>query len=312
MFGRQVDVSRVSEDDESVYDAFFGVCGYESRSSALAQHLGSRVRSLFVHDYNKEPVLSYAVNRAYYEKAGATFSDTTAWTKVPQVPLPDGEDLRAKRFAVDISSMDRDVLSHLVAILAEADATVDFYYSPAEFSPNLSGSSGTITVNRPALGLEGWTSTPDMPLVSIIGLGFEGELALAAVESLEPSDTFVFSPRGLDSRYDSVVDDKNSIVLAMSGHVSAYALGEPLTLYRKLDTATWTLRQSARVVFVPLGPKLFALASAIVAVKHGSQVSVWRVSSGQDRIPEERHTSALPVGLRVIFGVGNNLGLDRS
>ena len=295
-------VERVPEGDGASYEYLIAACGYEGRSISVARMLEDRVANHVVHEYGNKNLFSYDKNRRFFRYVSADFVDLFSVDWQERLVSPDGGP--RPRIAIDISCMDRDLIAHLVAEFSRWEIgtifSVDYFYTPGRYAPGLLGSAGTITVNRPARGLEGWPTYPDRPLACIVGLGYEGELALAAVESLEPSGLYAYSPRGVDQQYDLVVEANNSDFLkSMAEPCSYYDVKEPLTLYRSLSNLVRTLSVHSRLVLVPLGPKIFALICALVASDNPEHVSMWRVSSGEDRIPEERLEAGVPMGIRL-------------
>lgn len=302
MDSRDQVVERIPDDDRVPYDYLVSACGYEGRATTVAKMLETRVAKHIVHEYANESQFSYDKNKLFFKYLSADFVDLFGFDWSSRLALTDSGP--GVRVAVDISCMDRDLIAWLVAELSQFESrevlSVDYYYTPGKYTPGLFGSAGTITVNRPARGLEGWATYPDRPLACVVGLGYEGELALAAVESLEPSGLYAYSPRGVDEQYDVVVEANNADFLrSMSEPCVFYNIKEPLTLYRSLHSLARTLSLECRLVLVPLGPKIFALASALVASTYAEHVSMWRVSSGEDRVPEERVEAGAPLGLRV-------------
>lgn len=296
------------ESADTKYDVLIAACGYETRSRSTAESMEARPSEIWAYDYSDNRILAYDENADFFRASGTLIAVSAAALRDDLLSrLSDLERRCAKvlQVAVDISSMDRDRLASVVnALLADRSdpISVDFLYTPGQFDERMSGSAGTIRVNRPAMGLEGWASDPDLPLACILGLGFENELALAALESLEPSESFLFSPRGVDPRYDEIVETSNQL-LAGSGSLRllSYELDQPLTTFRSIESLVHSLVGRNRVVIVPVGPKIFALAAMLIGVGYGDEVSVWRVSSGADRVPEDRLPSEKIVGLRLFL-----------
>jgi hypothetical protein len=200
--------------------------------------------------------------------------------------------------------MDRDRLARTVAALTVDQAEpllVDYLYSFGTFDESLVGSEGTVLVNRPVEGLEGWPTDPDSGLVCLLGLGFESRLALAAVETLEPSRTIALVPRGDDPRYDAVVDERNKGLLVDGALVGRheYRVDDVLQTVLDLDASVTSLARRGRVVIVPLGPKTLALAAILVGTAHPTDVTVWRLSADDGRNTEDRVASGRVVGVTV-------------
>lgn len=298
--------------DANNYDCIVATCGYESRASFFTRrYVGSGTR-VIAYAYPHHKTLSYADNFTYFTRIGEVFEEPESrighhlameLAKLyTQVSLKRREH-RAVRVALDISSMDRFRLSQLLRAISGLQNGLfefDLVYSPAEFNPSLTGSEGRIVVNRPLPTFGGWGRSPSVPLACVMGLGFEGELALAALETIEPGRTLLFRPRGIDPRYDERVIAANKYVLRDGNESSfEYDLTRPFELFQRVESLTSMLLESNRVVLVPMGPKLFALAALLTALAHPDAVSVWRVSADFDRSPEDRVAVGDVLGLRL-------------
>jgi hypothetical protein len=208
------------------------------------------------------------------------------------------------RIAVDISCMDRDRLARTVLALT-VDQTepvhLFFLYSFGDFDQDMVGSEGTVLVNRPIDGLEGWPTDPESGLVCLLGLGFESRLALAAIETLEPSQTIALLPRSVDERYDEVVKTRNQDLLSGDSLASRhrYSVFNIASTVVDLDASVSAFTRHGRVVIVPLGPKTFALAAILIGVAHSEDVTVWRLSADDGRQPEDRVPTGVIAGLSV-------------
>ncbi|OZC97517.1 hypothetical protein CH275_25705 [Rhodococcus sp. 06-235-1A] len=215
------------------------------------------------------------------------------------------EQSQTLRFAIDISSMDRDRLAGTVlALMVDQveEIEIDFYYSCADFDEKLVGSEGPIHVNRPISGFEGWTSTPDLPLACVLGLGFEHNLALGALETLEPTDAYLFVASGVDDRYDHIVMDRNSALIeGVTENIYQYSVRSPMRTALAVESIVHSLVRSRRVILVPIGTKIFALACFLVGVAYGDELAVWRLSADSARTPENRVCTTDPVGVSVLL-----------
>ena len=296
------------------YDALVATVGFEARATYVARRLNGHVNEVWAFDYHQNHVHSYDLNREYFASHRILSEADSAYRKTLSYLVAEARALQPKdattgeraipRIAVDISCMDRDRLARTVMAVT-IDQTeplhVDFLYSFGEFDENLVGSEGTVLVNRPVEGLEGWPTDPDAGLTCLLGLGFESRLALAAIETLEPSQTIALMPRGEDSRYDEVVRLRNSDLLSSDAIAAShdYRVPDLLQTVLDLDASVSALTRRGRVVIVPLGPKTFALAAVLVAIAHAENVTVWRLSADDGRHPEDRLESGLLVGITV-------------
>ena len=278
--------------------------GYERRASHIARHESLDFGNILAFSFDANQVLNYPENREYFSRVGTLLDD--AGSAVGEVLTAHLNELYRTEVqaatvlglahpdfsvAVDISSMNRDRIALIASALLSFSQPIQvaFLYSPAEFGANLVGSEGSVVVNRPILGLDGWTVDPNMPVTCVIGAGFESRLAMAAIETLEPAETVWLFPQGLDERYDEVVEKRNfGSAVSHLDHVSYYDVGAPFRLLSDLEVTIQRLLHSSRVVIVPLGPKIFALCSILIGLTSDTDVTVWRLSADTEREPEDR------------------------
>ncbi|MFJ3029251.1 hypothetical protein ACIPEQ_10465 [Curtobacterium sp. NPDC087080] len=315
----QLSVNRAQFTSSERFDRLVAVVGYEERASTAYRSLTNSVRDVTAFDYQNSGILSYDSNRDIFASAWSTSNpielmhqlqsdytnDRNKATVAPSAVMAGGV-----RWLIDISCMDRDILGSIVRFAADNFKDTDvlrFVYSPAAFSEDMQGDVDNPRVNRPVQGLEGWPADPSQELHAIVGLGFERTLALAAVETLEPGKALYFHPQGFDRRYDAEFEMINrGLFISEFDSMRSYSLSEPLSLYRMLENYTSALAHRVRIVFVPLGPKVFALASMLVAVQYPSTCSVWRVSPGPERRPTQRRALGPLIAVDVRVGVPDN------
>ena len=262
-------------------------------------------------DYGSQRLHAYDANREYFERAGhmiptqginwARADDvvTVIGNELAKVPLPEGT---RPRIAIDISSCDRQRIAALtlaaVCISSVSHADITFLYSNGDYESVSSEADEPVMVNEPIAGLEGWSGDPDRPLRCVIGLGYEGRMALAALETLEPTSTAAYVATGPDERFVERVRDVNSSILDNSATpVVGYRLDDPIGLLASLDGHVAAASSTSRVVLVPLGPKIFSLCATLVAIMRGADVSVWRVSTGSAAAAQPRSASGAVIGI---------------
>jgi hypothetical protein len=138
---------------------------------------------------------------------------------------------------------------------------------------------------------------------AVVGLGYEQDKALGAVEHLQPGEVWVFAPHSAVEEYSVALKKANQVLLdtVPSSHRLVYEVGQPFDCFVTLESLVDRLAEEANVILLPFGPKLFALCSLLVAWLH-SDVAVWRVSAGKGEMPQDRRASGYVYGLRVEFG----------
>lgn len=308
------------------YAALICSVGYETRSSFIPRLLQERCEQIWAYGFETHRVIKFAENRSWVEAHGIYFEEpepayqkhlstqvyqlVESWTKEVESGSSPAE---ALRLAVDISSMSRERLAKtILAVLDERVLTalddgltmeVDWFYAPAKFSSEELTEDGPVSVNRAIAGFEGWTDDPTKPAVCILGTGLEGDLALGAIERLEPAETWGFTPKGYDTEYDAEFDRKNARLISSldEGHLIQYAVDQPFAAILQLDALVERLRSDYRVVIVPLGPKIFALASLLLAQVF-EDLTIWRLSADYNRVPHDRVATGPIVGLRTVRG----------
>jgi hypothetical protein len=294
-------------DGPPLYAAFIGALGYEERARFAAQKIGVGAAAKFVAAFGDRNVLSFEANRAYFESAGfsietcsdESFSD---WCDTVLGTIAVRHHSRV-RVCVDISSFTRQRLAVLFERVQRHRAAplldVDFVYSPATFSKP-SGDASQIVSAEPVSGhFAGWSVEPDLPTAAVVGLGYEEDRALGALEYVEPGSVWAFKPVGIDPRYNVHVNEANTQLwerLSRSRLIN-YRVDDPYGCFTALESLVYGLVRAARPVLLPFGPKVFALIGMCVAALHAPKVGVWRVSSGAHETPIQRKPSGQVIGL---------------
>lgn len=280
---------RTSSGADQRYDVMIAACGYESRSSFVARSILISVDRLVAFPYPENRVLSFDWNFEFFSEVAeireAPNSDEFERSVADLVRTAESTSSELK-LAVDVSSFDRERLSRIVLSIQSAAADrpieVTFLYAAAEFRAEDNAASGTVLVNGPLKGFEGWTADPSRPVACIIGLGFENLIALAALETLEPARTVAFIAKSSDIRFhERVVSDNTTLLTSKEVALLPYNIDDAFGAIHDLEEVVFALRGQFRVALVPLGPKLFALMSILVALEYRDEIAVWRVSSDQ-------------------------------
>lgn len=272
-------------------DVFLFTVGYEARSSHLARKLTSFPGRLVGATFDQRHVLSYGSNRAWAESQrisvweGADVEFRTWFRSV----LPVGKN---RRVGVDISSLSRDRiavvvregLSWLSDLPAGQHRELLFFYCPSAFTVEmLSQGSSPLAEAQLLEGYEGMLTDPDLPLTALVGLGLEAGRALGAIELLEPDSVAVLVPEGIDPEFGKAVRSCNRGLL--EGRASTapfvYQLMRPVLLVEELQRRARGIMRRGRPVFVPLGPKLFALCCCLVSTMEAQRIPIWRFTGGQ-------------------------------
>ena len=283
------------------FDFGFYSIGYERRSAFIPSILHSRTSTMIGIELGGSGRLSYdrnlleakqrkdkIINKGYLALASKEY----------EIQSPHA----ASRMFVDVSSMDRRTLSLLIyKILSStktSSTTIYFLYAPAKFkapSPeqlpvDFSGPMNAILASA--------LKDPKMPTVLILGVGYEVGLALGVVEFFEPARVLAYVPRGVDRKFDHEVNRVNAPLFADQQYIDriSYNLLAPPSVFVDLKEHVLSLRDWAKVILVPLGPKLFASMAIILGYLYAPDLTVWRVSSVVDWINAEREADGSVLG----------------
>lgn len=292
---------------ERRYDLGIATVGYEARSTYVASVFGPTTAALEVSSFPDRRVLSYERNRRWFKRRKTRVQDHDdaefrVWIKkVLAAPRT-----RQPAVWVDISCLSRSriaaaALEAYAACAARPQMTVDFLYAPAVFSPP-PPAEHPITVSEViAPELAGWWPDPQSPAAVVVGLGYEVDKAVGALEFFEAGAAWAFVPRGEDPRYDKQVEQANKSLWTFIPKPEAldYSVSRPFECFQMLESLTFGLLASYRPILVPFGPKLFALTAILVGRQHQPSVSVWRISSGTYEPAVDRRAAGSIAGLRL-------------
>lgn len=292
------------------WDVLVGAVGYEHRSRHVPLAWAERSRIRLASAFDTHKTLSYADNWAALSERGFEIEEHAegeirCWLykrlleveAQPHTPL---------RVAIDVSSFSRSRLAELVLAAAEIatsrDVAIDFGYAPAAFKPPVEADTVIEVLGPVVPEFAGWTDEPGTPSTCIVGLGYEPERAVGALEYLEPVGAWAFTPTGVDDKYDRSLERANETVWDANPRPVrvAYGVDQPLWTYVQLESLVFGLKRLTRPVLVPFGPKIFAALCLLAALAHQPETAVWRVSGGQSEQPVDRkaigpvhHVSAL-------------------
>lgn len=289
-------------------DLVIATCGYEKRSAQLLEEVNAS--SGVAYGYPQRQVLSYAKNREKFESRGFdvdVISDSHVTEnlkgRLHNVIDRCGPNVRV---VLDISSMSRRrlavVFAELINTLPEG-STIHLIYYLGKYQAPTSAAVDFAEIGPISSRFSGWSLDPDLPLATVVGLGFERDKALGVTDLLEAAlvDSWVFIPLGDDQRFRQQLEDANGQLLPYvpDNHKVEYQVRSPLHLCATLESLVGGLRDRFRLVIVPMGPKIFTAASLAVAAKHGFTIPIWSVSSGQEEQPVDVEAEPGAISLTV-------------
>ena len=294
------------EEREITYDFALATVGYESRARHFFQKFQGRVKNGTVCMFEEQQMLDYKANEDFFKvrkfkPIAASTTAVRAWaTEVFKIP-----ENGTISVLVDISSMNRNLIAavcfHLLhaAQTAKRAVAVDFVYSPAEFG-DIPDTFGPVVFNGPCLDeLAGWPPMPALPCGLVLGIGYEEDLALGVIEDLEAARVWAFRPKDHDPRYDDAINARNRGLFEeiAPANLIRYSIFDPFTLFTSLEALIGLSKSEYRMIIVPFGPKIFALASCLAALFHYPMIGFWRVSGGANIQPVDRRASGSILGL---------------
>ena len=308
----------------ATYDLMIIACGYEQRATFLLGQFEGEAKRTMVLDYGSGGLHGYDANRALLE--GVSSAD---WVDL-KVAKPENAiatlitDLTAEladgvpfRVLFDVSSCSRSTMATVLTGLAfrsARDVALTCAYAVSEYFAPPDGELPS-SVSQPVIGdLSGWSSDLSKPPCAIIGLGFEPGRALGSIDYLEVPEVRLFVPEGPDPRFHDAVVEANRLLIDEAGaSVSSYDVLDPVDAFQKLESMTLGLLPRFRPIIIPLGPKIFAALSMLIALRLLPQICVWRTSAGSgEDIADRRAGGEVAVFdyvLRVVDHVANHNGM---
>jgi hypothetical protein len=288
------------------YDIFIATVGYERRARYIAERFEPKAKIQVACGFRDQRVLEYPNNSHFFESRGFDIehrpdSEYQEWIRVVLDRLP--ADRRSLRLIIDISSVTRFRIATLLVLLREyrrASLTVSFVYSLAAFTPPPELAQANSHVGPVTPEFAGWWEEPDRALVAVVGLGYEEDKALGAVEHLQAAEVWTFVPESEVAAYSPALIDANRTLLegVPPSQQLTYRVQDPLDCFAKLESLTFGLTQEKNPILLPFGPKIFSLCSLLIGLLNPS-IPVWRVSAEGQEAPVNREASGFVYGLQV-------------
>jgi hypothetical protein len=190
-----------------------------------------------------------------------------------------------RRIAVDISSMTRELMAIWVYTIMDAQnansVEISFVYSHAKFSPPPEQVPLAKELHSITPEFAGMFSDSTAPVMLLIGLGYEPELALSFIEYLEPAKLLVFEPAHHEKSYTKSIHVKNAMFFKTIKNTPLirYNVFAPYLLFQDLESAIQGAAYDHRVHIAPYGVKIFAIASLLAASLHYPKVFIWNLNT---------------------------------
>lgn len=297
------------------YDCVIVALGYEKRARNIAEVLNPTSGRKLALGFKKQHMLSYHENYDWFTTAGFHVDEVEdeEFTETIRKVCTELEEQATRRavsesvrLLIDISSFSRVRLASLIEILRDPalkrQFSVEFLYTLALYSPPPEEVPLNSHVGPVLPSFAGWSDDPDRGVAAIVGLGYEQDKALGAVEHVQAAEVWTYAPKSEIREYERVLSGANRALLesVSKEHQLSYEVGSPLNLYAKLESLVYRLGRERNVILFPFGPKLFALCSLLVACYH-SDAAVWRVSAEDLEPAIDRLASKFVYGIKAEF-----------
>jgi hypothetical protein len=281
------------------YDLAIVGLGYESRAITVCSDLCKSETKIIAlgYDQNTED-FSYQENLKFYKSLEAEILEGSDeyiykcifdnvninWTDEPIHCL------------LDITVMSRSRLATIIVFLIEnlhKNSTVTICYELAEYTEPSGDLSPIRYVGPIADSLSGTIGDINLPSSIVIGLGYEIGKGIGISNNLDTEKTFLFIPRGKDTRFENKVISNNKLLIddTPKNHIFYYDISNPFKTYVDLRETMLAIMDITRPVIVPLGPKIFSALCVIFSKEMDCEVPVWRVSSEHHETPVDRKSS---------------------
>lgn len=300
--------SNIDTIERETYDIFISSYGYESRSTHIARSFKIKAIRRIALGFNFSHTLSYKNSRDFYkaleweifETSDTDFDDCIEMHILNIIP---------SSVLIDISSFSRLRIAKLIhafyslSVESNKSITIDLAYSVANYNPPSKDFPPITNVGPITPAFAGWPSDPGKPISCLIGLGYDEGRAIGAAEYLEAAQLWLFRPNGFDQRFLDSLNDANQSLIEKTGpnQIIDYRLDDPVSAYMQIHSLLWGLKQEARPLLLPFGPKIFTAISCAAAINFSPDVSVWRVSSGELEAPVDRAASGKTALARLLF-----------
>jgi hypothetical protein len=295
---------------DTPYAAFIAALGFERRARFIAEDFGIKANRNLACAFPDRKCHSYVENQEWFESAGFELeevSDSRFREWFTQVLANLGSrTITRQRICIDISSFSRFRIATMVDLLVESDCAVnlnvDFLYALAKFSPPPHQTTPNVYVGPALPFFAGWSGEPEYPPTAIVGLGYEEDKALGAVEHVQAAETWAFVPTADITEYDATLTIANRTLLESIPYSRRidYSVMQPMDSFITIESLVNRLLCSANVIIFPFGPKIFTLCSLLVACLH-RRAAVWRVSAGHEGPAAERIPNGQVCGLSTRF-----------
>jgi hypothetical protein len=298
---------KIYSDSDNSFDLGIFALGYESRARYFLETEAITFSRGVAFGYTFYNDLSYSANKKCFELASLNIFEVDDQDLLNILPsaLKITESEEPVSVILDISSMSRHRITCILWYLFEKlpkNSRVKVVYSQSKYlaPPN---SCPPVKYIGPSIdNLAGVLGDLDMPTACVISLGYEENKALGAVNSIDPAEIWALIPESQEKGFeDKVVENNDSLLKGIpASRRIKVNIHDPLVLHRDLRSLLQGCMRSQRPILLPLGPKIFAAISVILAYEFFPNLPVWRVSSYEKELPVDRKANGKIIGFSIL------------
>jgi len=278
-----IDLFNLNMDRIQKFDLLIFAVGYEARARHIAERYYANAETVVGYVFPDGHTLSFQDNFDFLKNIGGHILDRDRSVEECLNSINPGQSYSGAKICLDVSSLNRGAMAALISELLDSDffehAQITILYSVAVFEPPPLEELDFLDFS-PLQNFGGWTSNPERPTALVLGLGYETDHAVGALEFLDPSVTFAFFPVGSDPRFEQQVAEANRsfFELISPDRVIKYSVMSPYQTFWDMRSLILSVKGVARVVLVPMGPKIFSSLCLISQRMFGDEISIWRAS----------------------------------
>ena len=214
------------------------------------------------------------------------------------------------KIILDISLLSRKDVAEIISLITSCSKTIKvklaIVYALAKYKAPIKTQVANAKVMPVGHFYTGWCLTPGLPVMTIVGLGYEKDKALGAIEYVESSSTVVYLPNSSEELYKNDVLEENKNILSFVNQKNKidYDVHSPVELVFSLESMISTNKSEFKIVLFPFGPKIYYACSLIAAIPH-PEASVWYVS-GEERDDNTSQDRKVIAWLGLSFSIENS------
>lgn len=304
-----IDISLGDSNKGANFDLFIGCVGYEHRSLAALRKIHSEgfAGNSVLFDYKSGDLFSYLKNSEDpLVTLSGTWPDFKATLLQVEKYITENSDLT---ILFDVTSFDREKIAFLLQLIFKNYSfikNVTLCYFPSKFIKPTHHLDILRSFGPVIPAFIGENSYSRDSLTMVIGAGYELGRAIGAIDLLEPDRVYCMTPIGTDPQFEKEIL-KNNLDFSFLDNdelLQTYDLLQPERLFYEMRRIVDFEIQQRNVLILPLGPKIFAAVSILIASIFHPSVMVWRHSTASKKDPNsimDAHASGIDIRLTFKF-----------